>query len=58
MFSDPQNPYAKDTTTHLPITSLSFDSFDFNETDIIQAIDEIYPRSSTSDNDIPAKIPV
>ena len=56
MFSDPQNPHTKDTTTRLPKTSLSFDSFDFNETDIIEAIDEIDPQSSTSDNDIPAKI--
>ena len=53
MFSDLQNP---PLTTRLPKTTLSFDSLDFNETDITEAIDEIDLQSSTSDNDIPAKI--
>ena len=49
MFSDPQNINIKDTTAHLPEPSISLDSIEFDENDIIQVIDEIYPQSSTAD---------
>ena len=58
MFSDPHNINIKDMTAHLPEPPISLDSIEFDENDIIQAIDKIYPKSSTADNvnDIPAKI--
>ena len=56
MFSDPRNSNVKDTTSHLPTENVSLDSIEFEENDIIQAIDEIDPQSATADNDIPARI--
>ena len=55
VFSNPENTELKDTTNSLPGISSTFNSFDFNEKDIIEAINVIYPNSSTTDNDIPVK---
>ena len=56
VFSNPNNPSLKDTTNSLPRVSSTFNSFEFNEEDIIEAINEIDPNSSTSNNDIPVKV--
>jgi len=56
VFSDPGNADVKDTTSSLPKTSSTLSSIDFSESDILEAINEIDPNSSTSDNDIPAKV--
>ena len=53
VFSNPKNTELKNTTNSLPGIS---STFYFNEEDIIEAINEIVPSSSTSDNDIPAKV--
>ena len=57
VFSNPENTELKDTTNSLPAISSTFNSFGFNEEDIIEAIlNEIDPNSSTTDNDIPVKV--
>ena len=56
VFSNPENTDLKDTTNTLPKIPSSFNSFEFNEDDIIEAINEIDPNSSTPNNDIPAKV--
>ena len=56
VFSNPENTELKDTTNSLPGILSTLNSFDFNEEDIIEAIDKIDPNSSASENDIPAKV--
>ncbi|KAL5258287.1 hypothetical protein ACHWQZ_G008952 [Mnemiopsis leidyi] len=56
VFSDPNNPEKRNTMTHTVHSSDSISTIDFDEKDIIGAIDEISPDSATSDGEIPARI--
>ncbi len=56
MFSNPENPQINDTTSRIPKAETSFDSFYFDENDVIEAINEIDPIAGTSDNGIPGCI--
>ena len=56
VFSNPESTALYDTTNSLPGISSSFNSFNFNEEDIIKVINEIDPNSSISEYDIPAKV--
>ena len=56
VFSDPHSISTKDTTSSLPKISSSINRIDFTEDDLIEAINEIDVESSTSEDDIPARI--
>ena len=56
VFSNPDNTDIEDTTQHLPRVSTSFESFEFSEEDIIEAIDEIDTNASAPDNETPALV--
>ena len=56
VFSNPNNPLLKDTTSSLPQPTSTFHTFDFDENDVIEAIDEVDSCSATAENDIPAKV--
>ena len=56
VFSDPNNPEKRNTMADSPQSSDNISTIDFDEEDIIGAIDEINADSATSEGEIPARI--